>query len=342
MQKKENTMKKNSFLLILLIFSFSQKSFCEKTKININTLWNSLEKGETKLLKKAEKNDFDFSKEHPVYRTNLLFLAVKEENYEASKLLLKKGVSPDTSNTDGQTILQIAALKENEKLVNLILQHKPNVTYEDNDGRTVLHCAAATGNKKLLKKIKEHTQLKEMNLNQKDIKLGWTALHFSVFVGDANSVAYLLKEGARVDLQDRSGQTPFHLAIELKKSKSITKLLLLYKASIHTEDLKGETPISYACKGYLEDSDYELKMEESYEDYDFSYSESDDEEFNRKAEKRREVFTKKSVFTLLRSWVMYDLPTHTKKELIEKWIHSEKKPYIKRALKNAFEAYYSD
>lgn len=72
-----------------------------------------------------------------------------------------------------------------------------------------------------------------------------TALHQAVLSGSVMSCAYLLLNGAKINIQDNNGKTPLHLATQGAHTAQIC-LLLKYRANQHLEDDEGKVPLSIA------------------------------------------------------------------------------------------------
>ncbi|KAK4875509.1 hypothetical protein RN001_011931 [Aquatica leii] len=79
------------------------------------------------------------------------------------------------------------------------------------------------------------------NLEDKDRN----ALHQAVLSGSVMSCAYLLLNGAKINIQDNNGKTPLHLATQGGHTAQIC-LLLKYRANQHLEDDEGKVPLSIA------------------------------------------------------------------------------------------------
>ncbi|KAF5307083.1 hypothetical protein FQR65_LT07142 [Abscondita terminalis] len=74
---------------------------------------------------------------------------------------------------------------------------------------------------------------------------GRNALHQAVLSGSVMSCAYLLLNGAKINIQDNNGKTPLHLATQGGHTAQIC-LLLKYRANQHLEDDEGKLPLSIA------------------------------------------------------------------------------------------------
>lgn len=57
--------------------------------------------------------------------------------------------------------------------------------------------------------------------------------------------AYLLLNGAKINIQDQNGRTPLHLATREGHTAQVC-LFLKYRANQHLEDEEGKVPLSMA------------------------------------------------------------------------------------------------
>ena len=69
-----------------------------------------------------------------------------------------------------------------------------------------------------------------------------------VVVWSDGSSAFLLQEGADVNIQDLSGNTPLHFTTQ-KNSTVVTGLLIDKGTDINLKNTNSETPLVYAHKG---------------------------------------------------------------------------------------------
>jgi len=84
-------------------------------------------------------------------------------------------------------------------------------------------------------------------INTKDITSGEGALHIVTRGRDYNWLAYLLKKGARPDIQTRDGTTPLIIAAQLGWVEG-ANLLLLGRAAVDQANGRGETPLMLAVQ----------------------------------------------------------------------------------------------
>lgn len=74
---------------------------------------------------------------------------------------------------------------------------------------------------------------------------GYLPLRFVTCCDIADIIPFMIKAGHDVNEEDKAGQTPLHIASELRKIDSV-KRLLEAKAEVNTRDNKGNTPLHYA------------------------------------------------------------------------------------------------
>lgn len=95
---------------------------------------------------------------------------------------------------------------------------------------------------------------KGVDMNHQNSESKETLLHIAVWKGQSSSVERLISLGAKIDIQDKSGNTPLHLAI-IKQDVEMVKLLIK-AGGIDINLIKnqnGSTPLKIAeNKGYKE------------------------------------------------------------------------------------------
>lgn len=144
-----------------------------------------------------------------------LIRAVERKDHRAVMGSLKKGVSPNTTKSHGQTVLMIAAGNEDPETVQLLLRAGARVNRRDVKGRTALNYASRYG-------------------------LGDYDLNDFVSQGDISSqypivkvVRILLEAHADPNKADKEGTTPLMLLAGYAQSPECVKLLLKHGARIN-------------------------------------------------------------------------------------------------------------
>ena len=154
-----------------------------------------------------------------VHGSTPLFIAVSNENVQATELLLQcRGIKVNQP-VQGLTPLHAAVINQSSSLIKLLLNHKAiNPNFGTTDGATPLHFAAMMGFIEEAKLLIEHPKV-NVNASQHDsIYSGATPLHFAAMQGEAEIVDALLKTNrvrieCRLDRGDYEGFTPLHFAV---------------------------------------------------------------------------------------------------------------------------------
>lgn len=71
--------------------------------------------------------------------------SVRDGNVDAVKLFLDAGMSPDSEDETGSTVLMNAAIKNDSSIVQLLVDHGANVNAQTKDGESPLMVAALMG-----------------------------------------------------------------------------------------------------------------------------------------------------------------------------------------------------
>ena len=111
-------------------------------------------------------------------------------------------------------------------------------------------------------------------------------------------IKILLQNGAIVDLKDRAGRSPLHLAVDNKKIEVI-KLLLQYGAQIDIKDDKNQTPIDIAWQKGFQTILYYLKNPNMTEEEVKKMAK--EEKTEKKAEKKAKRKAQKNVKAVKKS-----------------------------------------
>ena len=96
------------------------------------------------------------------------------------------------------------------------------------------------------------------NVNQKNLSVGWTAVHYAAYEGHADILRMLLAHGAIPDLPDTSGDTAESYAVEWENSECIS--ILKEALAARSQQVRSETASS--CDDMI-DSDDKTVSEES-------------------------------------------------------------------------------
>lgn len=160
--------------------------------------------------------------------THPLHLAAHQGNTAELRRLLDTGIDPNTIASDTTTPLHWAASWDREEAGLLLLERGADPGVVDDEGETPLHLAARKGHSEP-RLVERMLRFPGLDLNAKEGKRGWTALHGAAQRGRMDIVRILLDAGAEVNPLDGSGCTPLDLA-RRKHRIDVMELLRQYGA----------------------------------------------------------------------------------------------------------------
>ncbi|MDP0588885.1 MAG: ankyrin repeat domain-containing protein [Candidatus Endonucleobacter bathymodioli] len=176
-----------------------------------------------------------------------LHFAIQVGNIECLRLLLDvENILVNVPNDEGYTPLHYAVKTDQAEIVKVLLTvdgiHQ--VQKMNKQGNTPLHVAIMRGNIEVIKALLTVDGIHQVNIMGAN---DYTPLHLATILDDPASLDTLLAvTDIQVDITNKKGSTPLHLAVMQGKKESI-KLLLAAKASINIENSMGYTPLHYAA-----------------------------------------------------------------------------------------------
>jgi ankyrin repeat protein len=166
-----------------------------------------------------------------------LLKAVHEGDVKTVASFLDRGLDPNTTDRDGQTILMMATRLGHRNLVELLIARKANVASRSPQGDTALMFASLKGHLGIAELLVKHgAQVRQS---------GWTPLHYAAFEGRAEMIKFLLAKGAEVDARAPNAYTALMLAARGGHLEAARQLLYA-DPDLTAKGQSGETALGIA------------------------------------------------------------------------------------------------
>lgn len=179
----------------------------------------------------------------------VLHCAVQANSVDCVKYLLVIGIDPNTLDINGNTPLHLAAEKGYTECLKLLLA-KSNKTINlksSSKQSTALHMAAENGYTECVQ-ILLHTGSSHSVVNDKN----QTPLHLAAKAQCAESVEILLELGAEVNALDIDKRTALHSAVcKAFLSFHVVEILVKWGANVNIQDRYGYAPLHIAALNEL-------------------------------------------------------------------------------------------
>jgi len=165
--------------------------------------------------------------------------AAKFDNVSEVNSLLKKGISPNTVDANGNPMLILAVRDKSSNVIDVLLKAKNiDVDLSNKYGETPLMMASIEGNLPLVKTlVLDH----KAQLDH----IGWTPLHYACAKGHLDVAEFLVKNGAIVDSLSVGNTTPLMMAVQ-SGNEQLVKFLLEKGADLQLKNANGLTAIDIA------------------------------------------------------------------------------------------------
>lgn len=172
-----------------------------------------------------------------------LICAARSGDLDATRLLLKAGVSPEVTDNSGNTPLIEAASSGVPQVVEEVLKHHPNIDARNQMGKTAIFAAAVhyiswDNHDCDYPAVIRILAKSGADLNAQD-KDGNTAIHLT---NDLDSAKVLIELGAHIDILNNEGDTP----LINTGSGEVAKLLLQAGADPAIRNIHGLTALDFA------------------------------------------------------------------------------------------------
>lgn len=171
--------------------------------------------------------------------------AMRGDGAEVARLIDEEGYDSDARAADDTTPLVVAVMANQSGVVELLLERGADVHASGHNGMTPAHIAASQGTIPVL----ELLLTRDVDLNMKHKFAGSAPIHFAAEMGEADTVAWLCRNGADADAEKVQGGGALHIAAELNQTAVIRALVSRdCNASTETRLLNDTTPIYLAAQ----------------------------------------------------------------------------------------------
>lgn len=180
-----------------------------------------------------------------------LFASVAAHDVGAVSSYLRRGLSADSADKQGNTLLQITARSGDLPMVNALLSFKANPRLRNALGETALMLAAVEGHLDVVRRLIDAGS--EINGD------GWTALHYAAWKGHRDVCKLLIDKGADIDARGVNDITPVMMAVRSGDLDTV-KLLVWEVADLEAKAVDGATALSWAEKFNLKEISAHLRQ----------------------------------------------------------------------------------
>jgi ankyrin repeat protein len=167
--------------------------------------------------------------------------AIKSGNLDIVKLLITHGAKIDREG-DNRGSLNNAIWMSNKKIIQYLLSK--GIYVDRSCSSSLIFSALSSASFEMLKFVVDDLGV---CVNSKNYIYEETPLFETIYEERLQEAHYLIKKGAKINIQNKKKETPLHYAVSCDKIKMI-ELFLKNGADITIKDEKGLTPLDYAVK----------------------------------------------------------------------------------------------
>ena len=193
-------------------------------------------------------NDTNINETDPENGNSILHLAVEHGAEIIVKHLIAKGAKIDSVNIKKNTPLHVAILKKQVQNAKILIQNGANLHSKNGDGESPFTLARKFKSSKItlliqdkMKNAKRKTVqafnacrngdllevqelLKEVDINSRHFSEN-TLLHVAAENGYTEIMEHLIKNGAKINVENKFGESPIHMSVQFNKLRSFQILI---------------------------------------------------------------------------------------------------------------------
>jgi ankyrin repeat protein len=164
------------------------------------------------------------------------------DNERIIKRLIELGIPVNEADYHGRTPLHYAVFTDNNPNIQILIDNKANLEAKDQQYYTLLHYAAESkyGYQNAKSLIKNGADVNA------ETKTGITPLHLAAYRANIKTMSYLMENGANVKAASFYGITPMHYAVDSGNVEAM-KLLVRAGAKVNIKDKDGDNSLHKAA-----------------------------------------------------------------------------------------------
>lgn len=166
-----------------------------------------------------------------------LLKSVQANDIPAVRGFISRGMSVDTADQAGNTLLMRASRDAQVDMVKLLVALKADPRRRNAAGDTPLMFAALGGNVEIVRLL--------LGLGSPIEHPGWTPMHYCAWAGKQEVCKFLIDQGADVDVQSPNGTTPLMMAVRGGHLETV-KLLVWELADLTIRNHEGASALDWA------------------------------------------------------------------------------------------------
>jgi len=182
---------------------------------------------------------------------NELLNAVRQNDIKTVRESIGRGMSVDTSDESGNTLLMRASRDTQLEMVQTLLGLQASIKHRNFAGDTALMFAALGGNLEIVRLLAKAGA---------DVHhAGWAPIHYCAWAGKTAVCQYLIQQGVDIDAVGLNGITPLMMAVRGGHLDTV-KLLVWEFAELEVENDDGATAMDWALRNKRQDIVAHLKQ----------------------------------------------------------------------------------